>query len=1296
MNALVHLHFLASSIGTGDTGGTGASTLPGARASAPEASEFGSFGAELAEALASEAGASGDAERSATSAAPGDPAARPRAAERRRQAGAPRPISEGARAEGEGMVWASPELDRAQVRRRDSTAQWAARTLATAMPELPPREPIPELASEPEAARRAPAEAGGGREGKGPVRSAAVLPRGAASAEELRGEGDPVAPTGKGAQSPSSAPPTQGAPRAERARSETCAAGNPPLPSRPSSLVGSLVRASEHRPEANRPRARPQPTPAASADGPEEPAHSSQSGVPHGALPEGAPPSAALEAQENAEEAPAGPPSSPPSAAAAGAASPRVDWESEPIQFPTPSHRRERAWPERPAAAASRRSQSEEAPAASERAREAAALPTSGTDPSAVKAHPSDTPEIDPPLNGPLTLRQPAPAAGGTRAAPTARDSQAPWSLIEPADVRPGDGSPPATDQAAPRWSDDPRSAHGRPLSSGWHEPHRSGAARGPSDAPRAPRPAGQAVGPGFDAASTRREVHAGRSAEIAADHSGRARRPTAPEIDASAKPSVTGEAPGGFAPAANPGAGAAREDGPRPAQSSGQARGERAHTAERSVLASESRGQSSAALGLNPTRRRVASENGTSLARAGGARSSEHARAERQDERGSSPARESPALEDQAPATPRPDSIRPAAEGAARPDADLGEARGSERPPAGERTDRGHRWSAPDSPASREQVSTILGSDPVHLSAVGTRRTAAEGGAARRAEHARVERAHSGDSSRMPESPAPKGQASTSLGSDRVHRHASSEDQASRAPREFAYGSAERVVSGPHEPRPPAPKPQAPAVLASDGEASPAPQTPAPKPKPSAAPDDVDSLHRRIASDDLGRAAENRATRSSSRARAERTANGDTSPAPQSPDPIAQPSAAPGLEPLSGGSASDDGSRSARRRGLQRGAQGHAERPAPLEASPAPHSSAPRAQPPAAPSPGPILRPASNGDRDRAESRGPRDPGSARPQPQRAERPDPPPSSATSGAAAPTPEDLQAALSAAAIEGGPQPAAARAPASDSAQAEPSSAAGRKPSTTSRQKPVASRAPEGGSPLPNAAGAAAAASPQPTRKDAPASRAPASERAAAPASLRPSRAPADEPRVEEPGRKLRPPSPEVPERRESAPAVPTSAAPLTPLAASPFPSPAAPARASEATPLPAPAAPLAAQAEADPSLHLGLLERAAHLSLDIDGAGDLALHVRVRDGSTEIRAEGPAAQLLKDRVHELSASLASEGLQLGHFDLPREQQRGHADAPERPEPRQAPRASAPASGASEGAAPSGSGVHVRA
>jgi hypothetical protein len=419
----------------------------------------------------------------------------------------------------------------------------------------------------------------------------------------------------------------------------------------------------------------------------------------------------------------------------------------------------------------------------------------------------------------------------------------------------------------------------------------------------------------------------------------------------------------------------------------------------------------------------------------------------------------------------------------------------------------------------------------------------------------------------------------------------------------------------------------------ASDSEALPAPQPSAPKVQASAAPDDVDSIHRPVASDDLGRASE-----SSSRVRVERIREGETSPATQS----------------------------------------DALRP-PLSA--------------AAPSPGPIRRRASSGDRDRDGSRGPREPRFA--QPQRAERPDQPPSSATSDDAAPAPEDLHAALSAAAFEGDTQQAAARAPASDSAQAEPRPAAGRKPSTTSREKPAVARGPEGSSPLPIAAGAAAAASPQPTKKDA-ASRAPTSERAAASASLRPSRAPTDEPRVEEPARKPRPPSPETPERRESSPAAPTSAAPLTPLTASPSTAPAAPARAIEAPPLPAPAAPLAAQAEADPSLHVGLLERAAHLSLNIDGAGDLALHVRVRDGNTEIRAEGPAAQLLKDRVHELSASLASEGLQLGHFDLPREQQRGQAEAPERPEPRQAPRASAPASGVSESAAPSGSGVHVRA
>ena len=132
-------------------------------------------------------------------------------------------------------------------------------------------------------------------------------------------------------------------------------------------------------------------------------------------------------------------------------------------------------------------------------------------------------------------------------------------------------------------------------------------------------------------------------------------------------------------------------------------------------------------------------------------------------------------------------------------------------------------------------------------------------------------------------------------------------------------------------------------------------------------------------------------------------------------------------------------------------------------------------------------------------------------------------------------------------------------------------------------------------------------------------------------------------------------------------------------------------------PLPALVSPLLSEAAQDASLRLGVLTRAAHLSLHVDGAGDLALHVRVRDGTAEIRVDGAAAPLLNGHVPELRAALASEGLQLGQFDLPREQQRNGAEAPEPSERPQRPLTPEP--GAADGAAApvsSRSGVHVRA
>ena len=97
---------------------------------------------------------------------------------------------------------------------------------------------------------------------------------------------------------------------------------------------------------------------------------------------------------------------------------------------------------------------------------------------------------------------------------------------------------------------------------------------------------------------------------------------------------------------------------------------------------------------------------------------------------------------------------------------------------------------------------------------------------------------------------------------------------------------------------------------------------------------------------------------------------------------------------------------------------------------------------------------------------------------------------------------------------------------------------------------------------------------------------------------------------------------------------PTSAPPTEPRAA---------------THLPAHAASLAAQVTRDDGLSVTVLPHAAHMSIESPD-GDLALHLRVRQGSAEISLGGSMAHLFTTRAPEARAALASEGLALGRFD----------------------------------------------
>jgi hypothetical protein len=85
-------------------------------------------------------------------------------------------------------------------------------------------------------------------------------------------------------------------------------------------------------------------------------------------------------------------------------------------------------------------------------------------------------------------------------------------------------------------------------------------------------------------------------------------------------------------------------------------------------------------------------------------------------------------------------------------------------------------------------------------------------------------------------------------------------------------------------------------------------------------------------------------------------------------------------------------------------------------------------------------------------------------------------------------------------------------------------------------------------------------------------------------------------------------------------------------------------------PLPAMPGSLLAQVAEDLSLRATIMPERAVLSLDTGGAGELALHLRVKDGVADVRLAGSAAETLEVRPQELRAALASEGLTLGTFD----------------------------------------------
>lgn len=92
-----------------------------------------------------------------------------------------------------------------------------------------------------------------------------------------------------------------------------------------------------------------------------------------------------------------------------------------------------------------------------------------------------------------------------------------------------------------------------------------------------------------------------------------------------------------------------------------------------------------------------------------------------------------------------------------------------------------------------------------------------------------------------------------------------------------------------------------------------------------------------------------------------------------------------------------------------------------------------------------------------------------------------------------------------------------------------------------------------------------------------------------------------------------------------------------------------------------PAASLSRQVAEDPELRVAVLPHAAHLSI-AGKDGDLALHLRVRDGSTDVNVSGSMAPMFESKAPEMRAVLAGQGLHLGSFAT--DQQDGRQRQPE--------------------------------
>lgn len=101
------------------------------------------------------------------------------------------------------------------------------------------------------------------------------------------------------------------------------------------------------------------------------------------------------------------------------------------------------------------------------------------------------------------------------------------------------------------------------------------------------------------------------------------------------------------------------------------------------------------------------------------------------------------------------------------------------------------------------------------------------------------------------------------------------------------------------------------------------------------------------------------------------------------------------------------------------------------------------------------------------------------------------------------------------------------------------------------------------------------------------------------------------------------------------------------------------------TPVAVEAAAIYQRAIEDSGLAVTVLPHVAHLSLSSD-AGDLSLHVRVRDGSADVNVSGSMATIFESKAPEMRTVLANQGLGLGSFAADHHGQGGHSQ--QHPEP----------------------------